>query len=111
MTIARDIQKSIKASEMKRTQKKRTLIMNHMNNVKRKRGRLLHDVMCKTIGKRKKKKKKKKEKKKQRKKKKEEKKKRKKIIVRKHFLHLIFKINLFFVFFPIFSTHQNNITN
>ena len=61
MTIARDIQKSIKASEMKRTQKKRTLIMNHMNNVKRKRGRLLHDVMCKTIGKRKKKKKKKKE--------------------------------------------------
>ena len=82
MTIARDIQKSIKASEMKRTQKKRTLIMNHMNNVKRKRGRLLHDVMCKTIGKRKKKKKKKKEKKKQRKKKKEEKKKRKKIIVR-----------------------------
>ena len=70
MTIARDIQKSIKASEMKRTQKKRTLIMNHMNNVKRKRGRLLHDVMCKTIGKRKKKKQKKtKEEKKRRKKK------------------------------------------
>ena len=78
MTIARDIQKSIKASEMKRTQKKRTLIMNHMNNVKRKRGRLLHDVMCKTIGKRKKKKKKKKEKKKTQEEKKRRKKKKKK---------------------------------
>ena len=78
MTIARDIQKSIKASEMKRTQKKRTLIMNHMNNVKRKRGRLLHDVMCKTIGKRKKIRRKKKRKKNKGRKKKKKKKKEKK---------------------------------
>ena len=43
------INKKIKINENSSTQKKRMNVLNHMESVKRKRGRMLHDVMCKII--------------------------------------------------------------
>ena len=49
LSVAHHLQKKIRLEEMKRTQEKRKYILEHMESVKRKRGRLLHDIMCKTI--------------------------------------------------------------
>ena len=45
----REIRKKIKQSEVERTQKKRKYVLDHMASVRRKRGRMIHDVMCKVI--------------------------------------------------------------
>ena len=49
MLEMKTIHQHIRADEMTKTSKKRLFILSHMEGVKRKRGRMLHDVMVRVI--------------------------------------------------------------